>query len=130
MKKFESLPEWMRWVLLLPAVLLCQLVTMTLLTWPAIFFMHFERLDLVWYRFVSDALGAFVLLSIVKYLAPRAKDMSAMLTYIVFAILGAIDLWITARNGQGWKSYAQISGDAGWIIAGAITLYRSRRDKK
>ncbi len=118
-------PEWLRWVLLLPVVVVAQALTLWAITWPT-FFMQFHKFDLVWYKAVDGALSTYIFLSLWHELPPRFNK---IFPRIVFGLITIGCLLATLRFAiRTWEHTLtwNDSGDAaqalGFLIAGGFTL--------
>lgn len=117
--KYESLPEWLRWVLFLPTYIFIIIASSLLFR-----FMNHEVLNwFVFKRIFEPLASGIVIAGAASLLIPRGKKIAAYLLTCAFAVLvllGVI-LLILPESDFTWKDFiANI-----FLLAGGVYFIRS-----
>jgi hypothetical protein len=115
MKWWESLPEWVRWILYIPAVFSVVLGYIILLVWLPMLFISLSPFGKFTFGSILTVVSTFGLLHFSYELAPRGKKV-AMIIWMVAISLGSV-LGLIGGIGRVWMHYEPIS----WAMATNIS---------
>lgn len=97
--KIENLPSWLRWLLIIPATFLAWVVVYALnhLCVMLVFGLWLEpdsNLIKAYDMFISNASSVIVAILAGAHVAPAKKKQVAIASATLFAIFGAVSVWI------------------------------------
>ena len=127
---FEKLPDWLRWILILPASLLVYVLANVLTNIAGKLLEFFSRdpwSDKVFTHLVSPGVAGFFAIAIAIALAPRAKPTVAFLITGVWLLIYGALITFAFLTGD-WKSAIPGFVSAGTAIWAYVQFKSEQRD--
>jgi len=111
---FDKWPDWLRWILVLPASLGAYFGIQVIIAVANSFAPVPESMINLWCKFINSIAGPAALVWVGAIIAPKHKFVVAITITVIHAILNAIVLTLAIISGR--------HSDPTWLLVGACII--------